>query len=180
MNKFDASSVAEKVRVSNTQENTAVEEKQDTFVTKETLKKETTTFDQKVAPRSPEMKAIDLIGAYLDTYKKENPGTKKRAETLLQITNSALRFPRKQILDTIINFLRENKNELFLDPINAFQGIEVLRKSDNLKVRVFFTTMQKIANNTANRKTVNIEAIRTIFANEDFVNWVAVKLEKRI
>lgn len=124
-------------------------------------------------------RAVLAIKRNLDVYKTAEIGSMEKVEALSKITDTVMRLPKKPVLDTILAFFIENKDEDFLAPINALQNTTVLEKSINIRVRLLYEIMSSIARGTASRRTINLDMISNIFASDDILNWVAVKISKK-
>lgn len=134
------------------------------------------------AKRTPYEKAQDRISSYLEIYKNTIPYDNiERVRALQKILDIVTQHTSKTILDTVLRFFIENKDQAFLDPINALQGIAALDKSSNLKVRLLYTVFRRISTRTATRENTNIESLRTIFGekNDAFIAWVATKVTRK-
>lgn len=134
------------------------------------------------AKRTPYEKAQDRISSYLEIYKNTTPyDSIERVRALQKILDIVTQHTSKTILDTVLRFFIENKDQAFLDPINALQGIAALDKSSNLKVRLLYTVFRRISTRTATRENTNIESLRTIFGekNDAFIAWVATKVARK-
>lgn len=143
--------------------------------------KEILSINERVR-RTPSERASHRIAEYLNIYKNMEYSSPERAKAMQKILDIVMQFPSKSILDTILKFFIENKDQDFLDPINALQGIAVLDKTSNIRVRLLYTVFYKIATRTATRETISIEMLRTMFSNQKndtFITWVATKLPRK-
>ena len=139
------------------------------------------TINQRIEKKavSTTDRAVLAVKRNLEVYKTAAIGSMEKVEALSKITDTVMRLPKKPVLDTILAFFVENKDEDFLAPINALQNTTVLEKSINIRVRLLYEIMSAIARGTASRRTINLDMISNIFASDDILNWVAVKISKK-
>ena len=119
---------------------------------------------------------FDTTKANLEIYRAAEIGTPAKVEALAKVLDAALRSPSRSLLNLIYDFFRANRSESFLSPINALQGTTDLERITNLKLRLFYDIMMRLANNEANNRTLNMDMIKTVFKNEDFTNWISHKM----
>lgn len=119
---------------------------------------------------------FDTTKANLEIYRTAEIGTPAKVEALAKVLDAALRSPSRSLLNLIYDFFRANRSESFLSPINALQGTTDLERITNLKLRLFYDIMMRLANNEANNRTLNMDMIKTVFKNEDFTNWISHKM----
>lgn len=134
---------------------------------------------QRIARRSPSERALDTVNQYLATYKQAPIGDPVKVVALEKIVGIVSKHPKKSILDTILAFFVENKNEEFLNERNALQGIGTTTQDVNIRIRVLYKIMIDLAFNRATRKTLALTMVRNIFGSDDLINWIAVKLPKK-
>lgn len=127
-------------------------------------------------PRGSGERAIDTIHRYLLVFKNSPVGSPEKVDALQKIIATVSRFPRKAILDEILQFFRDNRDEDWLGPMQALQGTLTVDRSTNIKIRTFYGFMSELASGTATRKTISLDVIRNIFGSDELVNWVALKL----
>lgn len=125
-----------------------------------------------------ESRTVDFVKKYLEDLATATCGSSDHTTAWAKLVDSTMRSPKKQVLDTVLAFFVKNKDEAFLNELNALQGTMTLERSMNLKVRLFYDIMLSIARGLATRKTISLEMVRTVFNSDDFVNWVAVKLPR--
>lgn len=138
-----------------------------------------TTFKrirERTVQRTRAERIFDTTKANLEIYRTAKIGTPAKAEALAKVLDAALRSPSRSLLNLIYDFFRANRNESFLSPINALQGTTDLERITNLKLRLFYDIMMRLANNEANNRTLNMDMIKTVFKNEDFTNWISHKM----
>jgi hypothetical protein len=121
----------------------------------------------------------DSINVNLVKYNDESLSPNERVRALSKIIEGVINKPKKEILDDILKFFREHRNDEALQETNALQGLMLLEKADHYRARVFYVVMMGLARGTANRSNISVEAIRTLFRSDDFPNWVAVQLARR-
>lgn len=117
-----------------------------------------------------EAKVLARLNAY-----KESTVPSERAYNLSELIKLVNTYPKNSVLNAILSFFKENKDEEFLDEKHALQGIETAGSSFVNKIRVMYDIMMKFANNEASSSTINIGVIRNVF-KDDVANWVAFKL----
>lgn len=128
--------------------------------------------------RSKDESALDSVKNFLDIFLNAPIGSKKKANALHAILKLVLKMPKKIILDTIYDFFVKYKRAEFLNPINALQGTQDLAPTENVKLRVFYELMMKLAAGNANKNNLSLEMIRTIFGSDDLTTWASVKLDR--
>jgi len=121
----------------------------------------------------------DSINVNLTKYNDESLSSNERVRALSKIIEGVIAKPKKEILDDILKFFREHRNDEALQEAHALQGLMLLEKADHYRARVFYVVMMGLARGTANRSNISVEAIRTLFRSDDFPNWVAVQLARR-
>ncbi len=129
--------------------------------------------------RTREERIIDKVHASLVQYKECAIGSLERIVALQKVMEGALRQPKKQLLDAILAFFKENKNEESFSERNALQRIVSLTPTARIQVEVFYQLFMLLAQKRANKNTVSLNQLRGIFNNEEFLNWVAVAMAKR-
>lgn len=133
-------------------------------------------IQERLVQRTRAERIFDTTKANLEIYRTAKIGTPAKVEALTKVLDAALRSPSRSLLNLIYDFFRANRNESFLSPINALQGTIGLERITNLKLRLFYDIMMRLANNEANNRTLNMDMIKTVFRNEDFTNWVSHKM----
>lgn len=128
------------------------------------------------APRSNDERAVDTVRRYLAIYKDSQVGSAAKLEALQKIIATISRFPKKSILDEILQFFRDHREDEWLEPMQALQGTLSTDRSTNIKIRTFYMFMSELASGRASRKTISLDVIRNIFGSDELVNWVALKL----
>lgn len=137
----------------------------------------TITFSRnRVVRKSRESRIKDNIQNLLEVYKTAKEGSDAKIKALADVVSAIRRQPTTSNLEMVYKFFVANKNETFLDPVHALQRQAVLDRDVNIKVRVFWRVMYSLAKGTATRRNTHLDTIRTIFSSDDFVNWVAFKL----
>lgn len=129
--------------------------------------------------RTREERIIDKVHTSLVQYKECAVGSLERIVALQKVMEGALRQPKKQLLDAILVFFKENKNEESFSECNALQRIVSLTPAARIQVEVFYQLFMLLAQKRANKSTVSLNQLRGIFNNEEFLNWVAVAMTKR-
>lgn len=123
-------------------------------------------------------RAKDNVQAHLENFKNATTaGT--RISALAKVVDIVVKFPKKAIFDEIFEFFLDNRQEAFLQENTALQGITLLDPTIHQRVRILYMVMITIARGNATRRNISIELLRNIFSNDDFANWVAVKLSRR-
>ena len=123
-------------------------------------------------------RAKDNVQAHLENFKNATTaGT--RISALAKVVDIVVKFPKKAIFDEIYTFFLDNRQEAFLQENTALQGITLLDPTLHQRVRILYMVMITIARGNATRRNISIELLRNIFSNDDFANWVAVKLSRR-
>lgn len=137
------------------------------------LKPKKTTVDKSV------MRIKDVIATNLEKYTDPKSKMHERIQALAKVVDGVSKQPKKDILDSILKFFYQNRDNELLSESQALQGISTLETTLHYKVRIFYSIMMSLANNTANTKNTSIEVIRNLFRSDDFPNWVAIQLAKR-
>ena len=138
--------------------------------------KSTINFSRRSPVRKSRVeRARDNIEVLLDTY-KNGEKSEERIKAFSILVQTIRRQPKTSILETVYKFFVANKDEEFLDPAHALQSQATLSKDESIKVRIFWRIMYSLAKGTATRKNTSLDTLRTIFQSDDFVNWVAYKL----
>lgn len=160
---------------------TKVEAVEEVVKVPEEIVEETPKVVPKIAPklrRDRNESAFDAINVQLSIFKKAPIGSSEKANALYSILKLVLRMPKKQVLDTIFDFFVTNKKAEFIQPLNALQGTQDLSPAENVKLRVFYELMMKLASGNANRSNTNLEMIRTIFGSDDLTTWASIKINR--
>lgn len=136
------------------------------------------------APKKPAvdrsaMRIRDIIDTNLEKYADEKSSPNERIQALAKVVDGITKQPKKDILDNVLKFFYQHRGDKLFTEANALQGIAALEMTLHYKVRIFYTVMMSLANNTATQKNTSIEVIRNLFRSDDFPNWVAVQLAKR-
>ena len=124
-------------------------------------------------------KVKDTINTSLIKYINPKSGNSERIQALAKIVDGVIKQPTKDVLDTILAFFIEHRDNDLLQENNALKNITELDVTIHHKVRIFYTVMMGLARGTATKKNTSIEIIRNIFKSDDFPNWVAIKIAKR-
>lgn len=124
-------------------------------------------------------KVRDNVAVYLENFKNGQNGSTVKVTALLRIVELIVRLPKKSILDEILAFFKENKNEDFIQEPNALQGITSVDITQHHRIRIFYMVMIGLARKTATKRNTSVNMIRTIFGSDDIANWVAVQLNNR-
>lgn len=145
---------------------------------KQAIKQNTILKDTPIK-RTREERIIDKVHASLVQYKECPIGSLERIVALQKVMEGALRQPKKQLLDAILTFFKENKNEESFSECNALQRIVSLTPTARIQVEVFYQLFMLLAQKRASKRTISLNQLRGIFNNEEFLNWVAVAISKR-
>jgi hypothetical protein len=124
-------------------------------------------------------KIKDAIIVNLDKYINPRTGSSERIQALAKIVDGIIKQPTKEVLDNVLAFFVSHRDDEQLQENNALKNITELDITVHHKVRLFYAVMMELARGTATKKTISIEIIRNIFKNDDFPNWVAVKIAKK-
>jgi hypothetical protein len=133
-----------------------------------------------ITKQSRSERIVDTVERNLEVYRTATNGSSTKIEALVKVLDAAETQPKKNLLDTILKFFIANKDESFLDPLNALQGITLLNKSTSMKLRLFYEVMRSLSLGTATRNTISLEVIRSVFAkkaSDDFTNWVSQRIK---
>lgn len=117
-------------------------------------------------------KYMDILVNNLNLFKSLKVGTPDRAKALIKAVDVVHKHSKKAVLDEVKRFFVSNKNEEFLQPINALQCVGVADKSDAIRVRLLYETFYNIAHMKATRQNTSLEMIRSVF-DDDFTSYVA-------
>lgn len=128
--------------------------------------------------RTREERILDKVVVSLRQYKELPVGSLERIVTLQRVTEGAMRQPKKQLLDMILKFFKENKDNPSFSETAALQRIASLTPQSRMQVEIFYQLFMMLATKKASRKTVSLNQLRSIFNNEEFLNWVAVTMSK--
>ena len=137
-----------------------------------------TAVKNPISKRPAAERAADTVKKNLDLLRDSAYDSNDHNVAWKRLVEVIERSPKKIILDTIKVFFIKHKNDDFLNALNALQGTVALEQSINIRVRLLYSIMMSIATDTATRKTVSLEMVRTVFKSDDFVNWVAVNLSR--
>lgn len=124
-------------------------------------------------------RAYDTLIANLEKFRTAKYASPAKIQALESIMNLVLKYPKKIILDTILEFFIEHRKEEFLDEYHALQGIVACEQTMSLKIRLFYSIMYSLANRTASKKTISIEMVKNVFQKEDFNVWLTMQLRGR-
>jgi len=134
---------------------------------------------KKTAADRSAMRIRDLIQVNLEKYLDPKSKVADRIQALAKVVDGVSKQPKKDILDNILKFFYQNRTNELLSESKALQGISSLETTLHYKVRIFYTIMMALANNTATTKNTSVEVIRNLFRSDDFPNWVAIQLARR-
>lgn len=126
--------------------------------------------------RSPTERAIDTVKQQLAVYKQEPYGSSARIQALARVVDTVGKFPKKNVLDEILTFFKENRKEEFLDEMHALQAIAQLTPGTRVKVQIIYYIMYSLANNTATKNNISLDMVQSIFKSDEIVAWVSVHL----
>ena len=156
--------------------------KQQTTAIKHAVQMNTKTISDKLTDkpvrRSREERVYDTVMAALAKYKTAAIGSLDRILALQSAMTGSLKQPKKHLLDAVLNFFKENKDEDSFSELNSLQNITRLTPSSRLQTEIFFRLFMMLATHTANKRTLSLNQLRSIFKNEDFLNWVAVTMSR--
>ena len=124
-------------------------------------------------------RAYDTLISYLDKFKNSRYGSVEKVQSLEKIMGLVLKYPKKIILDTILEFFVENKNAEFLDEYHALQGTITCDQAMSIKLRLFYSIMYSLAHRTASKKTISIDMVKNVFQKEDLNVWLTMQLRGR-
>lgn len=124
-------------------------------------------------------RAYDTLISYLDKFKNSRYGSPEKVQSLEKIMGLVLKYPKKIILDTILEFFVENKNAEFLDEYHALQGTITCDQAMSIKLRLFYSIMYSLAHRTATKKTISIDMVKNVFQKEDLNVWLTMQLRGR-
>lgn len=118
----------------------------------------------------------DRINNSLTNYLEAPIGSPDRIRALNEVTQMVLDGnAKKSVLDSIYRKFVENRHSDALHPRNALQGLQSLSADDNLRSRLFFTVMAKLASGEKNIQ-LNLDTIQSILG-EEFSVWASIKME---
>lgn len=123
-------------------------------------------------------RAFDAVSRALDVLATATTGSADHTDAWKKLVEIIERSPKKAVLDKIRAFFVANKEEKFLNELNALQGTTALEPGINIRVRLLYEIMSSIARGTATRRSLSLEMVRTVFKSDDFVNWVATSLPR--
>lgn len=126
--------------------------------------------------RSRPERAFDKTVGHLETYRDAKIGSLDKAVALQRLVETVVQHPKKNILDKVYEFFKENKNEEFLKETNALQNITSLTPDIKIRVELLYHLMYSLARGEATRRTISIDAIRDVFKSDDIANWVATTM----
>lgn len=124
-------------------------------------------------------RAYDIIVNQLERYRLAKYGSSDKVQALEKIIDTIMKYPKKIILDTILEFFVEHKDEEFLDEYHALQGIVACEPAVSMKIGIFYSVMMGLAKGTASKKTISMEMIKNVFQKEDFNVWLTMQLRNR-
>lgn len=114
---------------------------------------------------------------YLELYQNaDTPAA--RANAMANVVNIACKAITNEPLDMVLDFFRKHRNDEFLHETVGLQGVVSLQPSIGRKVRLFYTVLRGIANNSYNRRNIQMELIRNVFRSDTFVNWITARLPR--
>lgn len=128
--------------------------------------------------KSGHERAVDSVAVQLEIYKNSEVGSAQKVEAMQKILTTVKRYPKNNVLNTILDFFIQYKDEEWLGPLQALQGTAILDKSTNIRVRAFYEIMMELAKGTASKKTIALDMIRNLFESDDLVNWISVKMSQ--
>ena len=129
--------------------------------------------------RTRDERIIDRVVVSMTQYKELPVGSLERIVALQRVMEGTLRQPKKQLLDTVLKFFKENKDNPTFSETAALQRIVSLTPTARMQLEIFYQLFMMLATKRASRKTVSLNQLRNIFGNEEFLNWVAVTMTKR-
>lgn len=115
----------------------------------------------------------------LSAFERAKIGSAEKVKAWERLIGFIKIHPKKIILDKVLEFFIKHKDDPMLSETNALQGIAALDKTYNLRAKILYDVMINIANHTASPRTISLEMIRNIFRSDDFVNWIAFKIDQR-
>lgn len=133
----------------------------------------------RVEKRTKEEKAAAKILQYLQVYATDPIGNASRISALEQVVKTALQFPVKSNFDAILKFFKDHKDDDGFREENALQCIVMLQPESRIRVEMMYHILYSTAKGTASRKNISLDAIRSVFGNDEFVNWVGTIIRKR-
>lgn len=123
-------------------------------------------------------RAKDNVSVYLTNLKIAESAT-NRMKAWKKIVEIVVEYPKKSVFDEIFTFFKDNKTEAFLQENVALQGINELDMTIHQRTRILYMVMISLARHDATHKNTSIELLRNVFGNDDFANWVSIKLGRR-
>ena len=117
---------------------------------------------------------MSRLQSKLGNYKTAT-APKDKGLALEGIATIVVENTKKEVLDTVLEFFKQNKDEAFLSESQALQGINSVKRAYATKAMVLYEVMMQLAKGSATPSSVNISVIRNIY-NEDFANWLAFYL----
>lgn len=119
---------------------------------------------------------VDKIITSFEAYLNADIGSSERITALNEVTSLLVDGnAKKSVLDAIYRKFVEHKNSDALHPRNALQGLQALAKDDNLRTRIFYTVMSKLASGDKSTQ-LNLDTVQSVLG-EEFSVWASVKLE---
>lgn len=123
-------------------------------------------------------KVKDNLQVCLENFRTAPNGSSVKVTALVKMIDIVSKTPKKSVLDEVLAFFREYKNEDFIQEQNALQGITTVDLTQHYRIRIFYSVMIGLARRTATRKNTSINMIRTIFNSDEIANWVAIQLSR--
>jgi hypothetical protein len=82
------------------------------------------------------------------------------------------------VLDMVLDMFKQHRNRVLSEEL-ALQGLHTSDKSEQMKVSVFYRLFYDFSNPKRKKgSTVNMEQVRSIFGNDDIVNYLVRKFPK--
>lgn len=143
------------------------------------VKKDTITLKDTPIRRSREERVYDRVMVSLTQYKEAKVGTLDRIVAIQKVMEGCLKQPKKHLLDAVLAVFKENKDNPSWQETQALQRIATLTPTSRLQLEIFFRLFMMLATKQASKKNVSLNQVRSIFKNEDFLNWIAVTMNRR-
>lgn len=82
------------------------------------------------------------------------------------------------VLEMVLDMFKKNRNRVLSEEL-ALQGLQASDKSEQMKISVFYRLFYDYSNPKRKKgATVNMEQVRSIFGNDDIVNYLVRKFPK--
>lgn len=140
---------------------------------------DTITIKDRPIRRSREERVYDRVMISLTQYRDAPIGSLDRIVAIQRAMEGSLKQPKKHLLDAVLNFFKENKTHKGFQETTALQRIATLTPTARLQLEIWFRLFMMLATRRASKKNISLNQVRSIFKNEEFLNWLAVTMSRQ-